>query len=346
MILAGDIGGTKTTLALYRPDDPIKAPARIATFASTDYDGLEAIVEAFLAAGDALPLRAAFGVTTPLRAAFGVTTPLRAAFGVAGPVEDHRRAEITNLPWRIDADRLAARFGFGRVELLNDLEATALAVPHLAPDDVATLNAGVASAHGTIAVVAPGTGLGIAFLVWADGRYLACATEGGHVSFAPADRTQAELRDFLAARFGHVSIERICCGSGIPNIYAFLREGGRLAEPDWLKAELAAAADPTPSIVAAALAGRAEICTATLDLFVSVLGGVLGNTALSLMARGGIYLGGGIPPRILDRLRRPDLLAAMRAKGRFAAFCTGVPVHVILDARAAVHGCAWAARTT
>jgi glucokinase len=324
MILAGDIGGTKTTLALYRPDDPIQAPARLATFACTEYDGLDAIVEAFLAGG--------------------AETPTRACFGVAGPVEDHRRAQITNLPWRIDADRLSERFGIGRVELLNDLEATATVVPHLAPDELETLNRGAAQPRGTIAVVAPGTGIGIAFLVWVEGSYRAFATEGGHVSFAPADREQWALREYLAERFGHVSVERICSGSGIPNIYAFLRDRGRFAEPDWLQAELERAADPTPVLVAAGLAGKAEICTALLDLFVRVLGGVLGNVALALLATGGIYLGGGIPPRILARLRRPDLLAAIRAKGRFAEFCAGLPLHVILDPRAAVHGAAWHAR--
>lgn len=329
MILAGDLGGTKTTLALYRPDDPIRAPARLRTFACAAHDGLEAIIAAFLAEGG--------------------ERPLRACFGVAGPVEDHRRAQITNLPWRIDADAIAGRFGIGWVELLNDLEATATVVPHLEPGERETLNAGRADPRGTIAVVAPGTGIGIAFLAPIEGRYRAFATEGGHVSFAPADAEQTALREFLLERFGdawdhHVSVERICSGSGIPNIYAFLRETGRGAEPDWLAAELAAAVDPTPVLVAAGLAGTAPICVATIDLFVRVLGGVLGNVALALMARGGVYLGGGIPPRMLDRLRQPDLLAAMRAKGRFAGLCAEVPVHVILDPRAAVHGCAWHAR--
>ncbi len=324
MILAGDIGGTKTTLALYRPDDPIKAPHKMETFASGGYNGLEAIIEAFLAGEE--------------------RAPIRACFGVAGPVVAHRTASITNLPWVIDAARLETRFGFARCALLNDLEATATAVPHLDTSDVETLSAGTATPGGTIAVVAPGTGLGIAFLVWAEGRYHACATEGGHVSFAPATAEQAALLAFLAKRFGHVSIERICSGSGIPNIHAFLRAQGRFAEPDWLKAELAAAGDPTPVLIEAALAGRAAICTATLDLFVATLGGVLGNIAVMLLPRGGLYLGGGIPPRILPRLRRPDFLETMRTKGRFSDFCASVPVQVILDANAAVHGCAWAAR--
>jgi glucokinase len=320
MILAGDIGGTKTVLALFSPDEGGKRPVRETRFVSGDYDSFEAIVAAFLAGTDVVPEMA--------------------SFGVAGPVIG-RQAKITNLPWVISAVAVGETFGIPTVRLLNDLEAIATAVPHLARDDLCTLNAGRPDATGTKAVIAPGTGLGMSFLTWTGGRYHAHPTEGGHASFAPATPEQLELLDYLARRFGHVSYERVCSGSGIPNLYDYLRVSGGHAEPDWLRKALSEAVDPTPIIVDAALERRVEICVATLDMFVRILGGVVGNMALKVLATGGLYLGGGIPPRILSRLRQPDFLAAITHKGRFSELLANIPVHVILDPQAALHGAAY-----
>lgn len=323
MILAGDIGGTKTTLALYPAGGAapftVKQPLRQATFASADYATFEAIVTEFLA-----------GAPEPIAAA---------SFGVAGPVFEGE-AKITNLPWTINARRLGADLGGARVTLLNDVEATACGLAHLDAEDFAPLNAGTPQTDGTMAVVAPGTGIGIAFLVWTGHGYRALPSEGGHVSFAPRTPDEYALMTFLQARFGHVSVERVASGTGIANIYEYLAATGRYPIPVALRTELAAADDPTPIIVRAALEGTTPLCTATLDLFVHVLGNVVGNVALMLLATGGIYLGGGMPPRLLARLRQPDFHAAVCDKGRFGDFCRRIPLHVVLDAEAALHGAA------
>jgi glucokinase len=217
-------------------------------------------------------------------------------------------------------------------------------VPHLAPEDRCTLSPGIPEADGLIAVIAAGTGLGMAFLVPGPGGYRAFPTEGGHMSFAPRGDVEAELHAFVRDRVGHVSFERICSGIGLPNIYDFLRSSGRYQEPAWLREEFARADDPTPVIVNAALADRAEICTATLDIFVRALAGALGNMSLVLLPMAGVYLGGGIPPRILERLQQPDFLESIRDKGRFRTLLERIPVHVILDPQSALHGAAWHAR--
>ena len=323
MILAGDIGGTKTVLALYRPEDPIGQPYRVQKYASVDHPSLAPIVENFLGSLD--------------------EGPRVAAFGIAGPVIG-RTVSTTNLPWVVDAGQLEQYFEIRQVDLLNDLQATACAVPFLEPGDVCTLHAQSADPGGPIAVVAPGTGLGVAFLVRTEQGYQALSTEGGHMSFGPCSPIESELLGFLRERFGHVSYERIASGSGLPNIYDYLLSRGHCPEPAWLKAELNAADDRTPIIVNAALEQRAEICTTTLDLFVRVLGGAVGNVELLLLPSGGVYLGGGIPPRILERLKRPDFLEAIHAKGRSRPLLERIPVHVILDPEAALHGAARHAR--
>ncbi|MFZ1414976.1 MAG: glucokinase [Defluviicoccus sp.] len=322
-ILASDVGGTKTTLALYRSDGAapfaVKHPLRQATFASADYASFEAIVAEFLA-----------GAREPIAAA---------SFGVAGPVLAGK-AKITNLPWTIDAERLKAELGGAWVSLLNDVEATACGLAHLDAEDFATLNAGTSQANGTMAVIAPGTGIGTAFLVWTGQSYRALPSEGGHVSFAPRTADECALLRFLEARFGHVSVERVASGTGIANIYDFFAALGRHPVPKALAAELAADDDPTPIIVRAALEASTPICSATLDLFVRVLGDVVGNVGLMLLATGGVFLGGGMPPRLLARLRQPDFLEAVCDKGRFSAFCRDLPLHVVLDPQAALHGAA------
>jgi glucokinase len=323
VILAGDIGGTKTVLALYRPDDPIGKPLRQQKYASTQFAGLEPIVNDFLGSSP--------------------EQPRAAALGIAGPVVG-RCVETTNLPWTVDAAVLESAFGIRRVDLLNDLQATALAVPFLDQRAICTLHRGYPEPDGVIAVAAPGTGLGFAFLVPTEQGHRAYPTEGGHMSLAPASELEAELLAFLKARFGHVSFERVASGSGLPNIYDFLRDTGRHTVPSWLDDALRKVADRTPVLVTAALEQRAAICEATLDLFVQLLGSAIGSAALLLMPTGGIYLGGGIPSRILGRLQQPDFLSAMHAKGRQGALLQRMPVHVMLDSEAALHGAAWQAR--
>ncbi len=320
MILAGDIGGTKTVLALIDSTAGVQRPLREATFPSTRYASLEAIIQEFL---PNLP-----------------APPIAASFGVAGPVVNGR-CQITNLPWVIDASSISATFNIPHVHLLNDLEAIATAVPHLPPTELTTLNVGQPQPHGAIAVVAPGTGLGEAFLVWDGSQYRAYPTEGGHVSFAPGNQEELDLLLYLQRKFGHVSYERVCSGSGIPNIFDFLSDGHYYKNPGWLRRELALAEDRTPIIFQAALEKQEPIAIATLELFVKILGGEIGNMALKVLATGGVYIGGGIPPRILPLLQRPEFLGFIANKGRFNGLLSRIPVHVIQSPKAALHGAAY-----
>ncbi|MCU0604056.1 MAG: glucokinase [Desulfobacterales bacterium] len=321
LVLAGDVGGTKTDLAVFSSAAGPRAPLAQATFRSRDYAGLDAVVREFLA-----------WIGT------GVD---RAAFGVAGPVANGE-AKITNLPWRMDEDALAERLALKSVTLINDLQAVAAAVPVLAVSDLLPLDEVRAAAGGAIAVIAPGTGLGEAYLVWDGTRYRAYPSEGGHADFAPVDERQAGLLSFMRRRFAHVSYELVCSGIGFPNIYAFLKDSGGEEEPAWLAERLAAADDPTPVIVAAALnAGQpCAICRAALDLFVSILGGEAGNLALKVLATGGVYLGGGIPRRILAALQEGQFIKAFRDKGRMSGLMETFPVRVILNPKAALLGAA------
>jgi glucokinase len=326
MILAGDIGGTKTVLALFAETEPISTgPLQEARYPSKDYDSLETVIEEFLIQTGA--------------------EPSCGCFGVAGPVY-RQTSQITNLPWKIDARSISERFAIDRVTLVNDLESIATAVPHLDSEDLYTLNPGDLVPHGNIAVVAPGTGLGTAFLVWTGQGYKALASEGGHTSFSPRTPREVELLNYLQSRYHHVSFERICSGRHLPNIYDFLLDSGDYEEPNWLTTELTQTRDRTPVIVQAALAGRAEICSATLDLFVTTLGTAISNMAITILPQGGIYLGGGIPPRILERLRQPDFIEAVAHRGRFRDLSLKWPVQVILTPRIALYGAALSAVNT
>jgi glucokinase len=321
MLLTGDIGGTKTSLAIYAWEAGPRTPVAEATYPSARYSGLEALVRDFLA-----------GIDSPIDGA---------CFGVAGPVVEGR-ATITNLPWVLNESDLQAALGARSVRLLNDLTAIACAVPFLSEDELRVLNAGEPEAGGALAVIAPGTGLGEAFLTWDGTRYHPHASEGGHASFAPVSPEQVELLRYLFTHFAHVSSERVCSGSGIPNIYAFLRDSGQGTEPAWLEMQIAAAEDPTPLIVQAALdeSGPNELCLATLETFVTILGAEAGNLALKVLATGGVYLGGGIPPRLLHLLEQPAFLDAFRGKGRMAGLLDRVPVFAILNPKAALLGAA------
>jgi len=319
MILAGDIGGTKTALALYSPGTGPRRPLALATFPSGDYASLEDIVRAFLSNLD--------------------TRVERASFGIAGPVV-RGRSQVTNLPWVVDTQSLSGALGGVPVRLLNDLEAIANAIPFLEPTDLATLNRGQPEQHGPLAIIAPGTGLGEAYMVWDGTRYRPHASEGGHTDFGPTSPLEVELLSYLWPRFDHVSYERICSGIGIPNLYAFFKDSGNAFEPEWLRQRLAEAVDPNPVIMQAAMEQHTEICVKTLDLFVSILGSETGNLALKVLATGGVYLSGGISLRILSKLQEPAFLQSFTRKGRFSELLARVPVHVILHSQVALLGVA------
>lgn len=318
MFLAGDIGGTKTKLALF---DAHCRAQHIKTFPSSAYGSLEAIVTEFLA-GDDHSVR-------------------YAAFGVAGPVVGGR-VDVTNLPWRIDEQHMATTLQLAEVRLINDLAAIAHAVPYLEPHDLHALNDHAPEAHGTIAILAPGTGLGEAFLTWDGQRYQVHASEGGHCDFAPASELQLGLLSYLQRRYGHVSVERVCSGMGLPNIYAYLKDSGYAEEPDWLAARLAQAADPTPVIVNTALDAEqsSALCRVTLQTFIGIMAAQAGNLALTTLASGGVYLGGGIPARILPALDGQSFMRDFSHKGRMSVLLERVPVYVILNADVALIGAA------
>jgi glucokinase len=327
MLLAGDVGGTKTNLAIFDPEQGPSRPLVEATFSSMAYPGLEEVVLAFF---------------SQLKAqSINIDQISRASFGVAGPVID-QQATITNLPWVMNSRQLAETFKVPVVELINDLVAVATAVPSLDAADLQPLNAGEAVAGGPIVVVAPGTGLGEAYLIWDGQRYRAYPSEGGHTDFAPTNDLEMGLLRFLQAQYDHVSYERVCSGSGLPNIYAYLKESGYATEPAWLAEQLAATSDPTPIIVNVALNQdqSCSICRETLNMFVSILARETGNMALNILAAGGVYLGGGIPPRILPALKSGAFIERFQRKGRFARLLKGYPVRVILNPKAALIGAA------
>jgi glucokinase len=317
MLLTGDIGATKTHLALYAPSEGL-VPQRQATFRSADYPSLEAVAEEFLAQAQ-----------EPVESA---------VFGVAGPVVGGQ-TNATNLPWVIREETLKQVLGLQEAKLLNDLEATAYGVPHLAAADLFVLN-DAPPRSGTKAVIAPGTGLGEAVLFYREGRYQVIPSEGGHTDFGPTNLFQIELLRYLMGKYDHISYERICSGMGMPNIYNYLKENRFAPEPPSLADALREADDPTPIIVQKAMAGESELCIATLNAFVAILGAEAGNLALKVMAAGGIYLGGGIPPKILSKLRDGTFMAAFVNKGRFADMLAQIPVYVILNSATALLGTA------
>lgn len=323
MLLAGDIGGTKTILAVYADEMHLSAPIAEATFPSAEFASLDAIVEQFL-------------IHNP-------HSIERACFGVAGPVINGR-AKITNLPWRMDEEAMAQRLKIPRVRLINDLASIATAIPILTKADLLTLNNGQIHEKGTIAVIAPGTGLGEAFLTWHGQSYQAHSSEGGHTDFAPTDEWQSELLHFMKCDLGykHVSYEAVCSGLGIPHLYSFVRHRQVAEEPVWFARELEASNNPTPLIVNAALDQNRPCPSAvkTMETFVSILGAEAGNLALKVMATGGVYLAGGIPPRILHFLRSERFMQAFCNKGRFGEILSQTPVHVVLHPKVGLLGAA------
>jgi len=318
LVLAGDIGGTSTRLAYFETDAGKPVPLAEGRFPSRDAGSLEEIVGRF--AGE-----------------HGLAAE-RACFGIAGPVR-HGRVRTPNLPWSVDAGELARTVGLGEVRLINDLEANAYGIDLLEEEDFVTLNAGVVDPTGTIAVVSAGTGLGEAVAYWDGAEHHPFASEGGHADFAPRNELEAELLLYLRAEHGRVSTERVVSGPGLRNIYRFLRDARHQPETPAV-VEAIREGDPPAAITRAALAGECHLCGQTLDLFVSLYGAEAGNVALRSLATGGIYLGGGIAPKIVERLKGPGFMQAFTAKGRLSPLLETIPVRVILNERTALLGAA------
>lgn len=320
MLIAGDIGGTKTDLAIYASESGPRIPLAQKQVQSADYPSLQAIVAEFLEHVD-LPVDVA-------------------SFGVAGPVIAGR-VKTTNLPWLMDERTLASDLTLRAVHIINDLEAIARAVPVLQPADLLTINEGERVVNGPIAVIAPGTGLGESFLTWDGSRYLAHSSEGGHSDFAPTDERQVRLLQYLLRRFDHVGVERVCSGIGVPNIYEYLCDEERIEErPDVARA-IEAAKDRTKAIIGAAndMDHPSMLCRATIDILVSILASEAGNLFLKVFATGGVYVCGGIALHVLDSLQKPQFMQTFTRKGRFKDMMQRVPIHVI-TARAALIGAA------
>ncbi len=317
--LAGDLGGTKTLLALYQATAGDYRQLAAERFRSHDYPDLDGMLDAFLR-------------RRPER-------PTVAALGVAGPVLAGR-ARLTNLGWTIDGAALAERFGLRRIEVMNDLVAIANAVPTLTAQDLFTVNEGSLDPHGTIGVMAPGTGLGEAYLCWDGDRYQAYPSEGGHADFAPTTDAELGLLQFLRQRLGHVSYEQVCSGMGIANIHRYCTDGLGMAVTGQVADDLAEAGDPTPVIVSHGLAGDCPVCAKTMALFLDILAAEAGNLAVKFLATGGLYLGGGLPPRVVDAIRPAAFMTRFAGKGRMADLLADIPVYIIQSGDAALAGAA------
>lgn len=316
-ILAGDIGGTKTRLAIVGQDADGVHIEREATLPSAGFSGLEALL-------DASGLLAA-------------RTWDAACFGVAGPVRGNR-CKVTNLPWVVDGAALAAPLGLSAVRLINDLEAVGWGLDALPAASLERLHRGDGAPRGNQGIVAPGTGLGEAFRVWHDGRYLTYGSEGSHADFAAADERECLLQGWLAGQYGHVSWERLVSGPGITTLLRFVleNEGGEAAAP--LAAALAAG-DASAAVVEGAREGDL-LCVDVINWFLGLLGAEAGNHALKVMATGGVFIGGGIPPRLRDLIPASPFLERFFDKGRFRGLMQQIPVHLILDDRVALYGAA------
>ena len=314
MLVAGDIGGTKTELAIFSNEAGPHSPLAQERVHSADYPSLQAIVKEFLAK-----------TKKPVD---------RACFAVAGPVISGR-VKTTNLPWTIEDASLAQELNLNikSVQLINDLEAIARAVPILRPSDVQTINTGEPVPRGAIAAIAPGTGLGESFLTWEGIRYVAHSSEGGHCDFASTDKRQIRLLEYMLKLFDHVSFEHVCSGIGIPHLYRYLRDVEHIAEKPDVAKLVDSAGDPSVVIIkhGADPTNPSQLCAATVDLFVSILADEAGNLAVKVLATGGVYLAGGVAVHTLRAIKEPAFLQHFKPKGRFAGFMSRIPIHVIVS---------------
>ena len=318
MILAGDIGGTHTRVAFFEGDAPHPKLVLERVYASREHSGLGEIVSAFISNQ--------------------TLTATAACFGVAGPVI-HGRVSTSNLAWLVDSLDLAKQIKIPDVFVINDLQAHAWSLAALEPQDVAELTAGTPEAKGNMALVAPGTGLGEAALYWDGALHRPLPSEAGHADWAARNDVEVDLLRYLIGRYGRVSYERILSGPGLVNVYEFLRDTGREQETTALREEIAHG-DAAAVIAGHAMAGTAPICERALDIFISVLAAEAGNAVLRFVATAGVYLGGGIPAKILPKLRQPSFLEDFRNKGRLRPLLEAVPVRVVLNESAGLIGAA------
>src|SRR5579864_3670419 len=310
MILAGEIGATRTRLAAFDSDGNTLNKVVEKIYMSQQETGLPDIISNFVKS-EGIPVHSA-------------------CFGVAGPVRGGR-SKISNLAWTIDSAELATMLKLKSIGLINDLEAFAYGIDGLESKDFVTLSAGSEAATGNRAVISAKTGLGVAGLYWDGFRHHPFACEGGHADFAPRNELQIELLAYLQKKYGRISCERLLSGPGIRNIYEFLRDSHKAEEPAWLRDQLNAAQDPSPLISQFALEGKAAICDQALSIFVSIFGAETGNCALRYMTTGGIFIGGIIAGRIVNRMKDPVFMQSFLDKGRMETLLRDMPVKVILN---------------
>ena len=323
MFLAGDIGGTKVRLSLFSVEGARLSSSSIERYECKNYPSFDAIIQDFLSK-----------ISVRVEAA---------CIGVAGPVADGA-VRATNLPWELSEKILSSSLGIPHIKLVNDLVATASVIPHLCEADVVTLYSGCEKRERRMsAVVAPGTGLGQATILHEGGAHYVISSEGGHIDFAPTNDTEYALLKHLQGRFKRVSVERLLSGPGILNIYDFYKTASGIPESSSI-AERMERENPSAVISQAGIRGEDELCMKTMDLFTSVLGSHCGNVVLTFMSTAGVYLGGGIPPKIIEKLSTDLFLDAYRTKGRLSPLVEATPVMMIKDDHAALHGAAWIAR--
>lgn len=318
IILAGDVGGTKANMAFYALRETKLNLIVQKKFSSKDYKDLHDLIAEFIKE-------------------FNLQAN-HVCIAVAGPVVNGT-CHATNLPWTIDSAALAKRLGFDKIELMNDLEANAHGIYELTDEDFVTINQGDRKKHGNVGVISAGTGLGEAGIIWEDRKMRPFASEGGHSDFAPNSPIQFELLQHLYDKFNHVSYERVLSGQGLQNIYEFLRDRKKYPEPAWLADELKKG--EIPMIVSEhGLKGETEICVEALNIFTDIYGAEAGNLALKLMATGGIYIGGGIAPKMIKKLSEPRFLEAFLDKGRLRSVLETIQIKVIMNDKTALLGAA------
>ena len=320
IVLAGDIGGTNIRLALFSGEVGITAAFREAVYPSCDFNSMSEVLLKFLSKnGEHIEA---------------------AAFVLAGPVVDDQ-VVITNLGWIVSEDELRVVLGDIPIEFYNDLAGLSNFIAQVQPSDLIVLNQGESEENGAIAVIAPGTGLGEGFLVWSEAGYQVQPSEGGHASFAPENKIQEELLKFMRTRYQHVSFERVCSGSAIPDLYEFIKSQEKWEEPEWLIQELREADDKTPVIIQAAIDSnrKSELCLQVVELFVQILAAEAGNMALKVLALGGVYLAGGLPKNIIPVLHN-TFVEYFATKGRFSKMLASIPVYVVVHPQPALFGAA------
>jgi len=320
MILAGDIGATRTRMAAFQAEANKLELVVDKTYKSQEHGGLQEIISAFVKT-EGIPVH-------------------RACFGVAGPVRTGR-SKISNLPWTIDSRDLAAQLNLPSVGLINDLEAYAYGIDALESKDFVTLSEGLGEeAEGNRVVISARTGLGVAGLYWDGFRHHPFPCEGGHSDFAPKSELEAELTQYLGKKYQHVSCERILSGPGLKNIYDFLRDNKKAEEPAWLQKQMSEAPDPPALISQLALEKKAAICDRALDIFVGVYGSETGNCALNFLATGGAFIGGSIAAKIVPRMRDPVFMNSFLIKGRMCSLLADIPVKIVLNDDCGITGAA------